>query len=260
MFKRLFVTVFAMAVLCVTGQAYAVGFEIAAGSWLQNFGGTLGYEIIDSGDILDIDNDFDFEDKHQFIGRIKVELPAFIPNIYVVAAPIDFDATGSKSVEVTYGDITATANAELESEISINQYDVALYWSVPGVKLATADTLNIDIGVNIRLVDLSAKLTASDTVSGGSGEEEVSVTAPIPMAYVALQIMPFDIFAIEMEGRGIAIGDNRLFSLIGRLRFQVAEPLFIAAGYRTDNLEIDEDDVQADIEFSGPFIEVGLKF
>jgi hypothetical protein len=66
--------------------------------------------------------------------------------------------------------------------------------------------------------------------------------------------------AVEAEGRGITISDSAIYSLLGRLRFKVFGPAFVAAGYRYDKIDVDEDDVDADFTIQGPFAEVGLKF
>jgi hypothetical protein len=44
------------------------------------------------------------------------------------------------------------------------------------------------------------------------------------------------------------------------MRYQFSGPVFAAGGYRYDKLEIDEDNVIVDAEFSGPLIEVGINF
>ncbi|MBI5896188.1 MAG: hypothetical protein HZB24_09375 [Desulfobacterales bacterium] len=72
--------------------------------------------------------------------------------------------------------------------------------------------------------------------------------------------MPVEWLAIEGEGRGITIGDNMMYSLIGRLRFNVLGPAFIAGGYRYDVIDVDEDDLKADFTIEGPFAEVGIRF
>lgn len=248
-------------VVSLAPQAHAVGFEVAIGAWQQSFGGTMGYNIVGSDDIIDIDNDMDFDEETRIFGRAKVEFPLAIPNIYVVAAPMQFEGTGSKSVTINYGGLrNIPADADLESEMMINQYDVALFWGLPFLKMATAGTFNIDLGFNVRWVDLEANLHATETTSNYDEEEDVSLLAPIPMLYVAFQITPVESFAIEAEGRGVSVGDNKLYSLIGRVRYKFPGPVFVAGGYRFDKLEIDVDDVIADIEFSGPFMELGIKF
>jgi hypothetical protein len=80
------------------------------------------------------------------------------------------------------------------------------------------------------------------------------------MVYLALQIKPVDKLAIEAEVRAISYSGNKLYSLLGRVKYNIFGPVFATAGYRYDKLKIDEEDVEVDIDFSGPFIEVGFKF
>ena len=116
----------------------------------------------------------------------------------------------------------------------------------------------MDVGLNVRIADLKASITGA---SGGTVvTESESLRLPIPMLYVGLQFTPIKALAFEAEGRGIAVGDNKLYSLVGRVRYNFAGPLFLAGGYRYDKLEIDEEELVAEVEFQGPFVELGLKF
>jgi outer membrane protein len=246
--------------LCIAGNAFGLGAELAVGGWQQSIGGTLGYEAEDSDDIVDLEQDFDFDDELRLFGRANIDLPLFFPNIYLIAAPMEFEGTGSKSVRISYGDVEFEAGAELDASLTMNQYDIALYWGIPALKTATNGIFNIDLGLNFRIIDLEASLSGEEAVTSATVEESVSETVPLPMLYVAFQIEPIDELAIAVEGRGLSIGDNKLFSVIGRLRYQFAGPLFAAAGYRFDTLEIDEEDILVDIDFSGPFAEIGVIF
>lgn len=239
-------------------DARAVGLEMAVGGWGQSIGGTLSYSETNIPDVIDLDNDIRFDDETKAIGRVKIDMPAFVPNIYLVAAPMEFEGTGSKSTTLNYGDITFDASADLNAKVTLNQYDVGFYYGLPFVSTATLDKLNVDVGLNIRIADFEGELTGA---SGGTTVTETkSLTLPIPMLYVGVQFMPVSALAFEAEGRGIAVGDNRLYSLIGRVRYNFAGPVFLAGGYRYDKLEIDEESVDAEIDFQGPFVELGLKF
>ena len=253
-----------IALLCVIcliaaySDARAVGLEMAVGGWGQSIGGTLSYSDSSIPDVIDLDNDIRFDDETKLVGRVKIDMPLVIPNIYLMAAPMEFEGTGSKSTDLTFGDITFDVDAALNSKITLNQYDVGFYYGLPFVKTATMDKLNVDVGLNIRIADFEAEITGA---SGGTTVTETkSLTLPIPMLYVGVQFEPISALAIEAEGRGIAVGDNRLYSLIGRVRYNFAGPVFLAGGYRYDKLEIDEDNVDAEIDFQGPFVELGLKF
>jgi outer membrane protein len=253
-----------LAVICIAivliafSKANAAGLEAAVGGWGQSVGGTLSYSKTNIPDEIDLDHDINFDDENRIFGRLKIELPMFFPNIYLVAAPMEFEGTGTKSGTLNFGDTTFDFSAGLTSKITLNQYDVGLYYGLPFVKTGTLDKLNIDVGLNVRIADFDARITG---LSGGTTvTESQSLTLPIPMLYLGVQFMPIRRLAFEAEGRGIAVGDNRLYSLVGRLRYNFAGPVFVAGGYRYDKLEIDQDDVKAKIEFQGPFIETGLKF
>ena len=83
---------------------------------------------------------------------------------------------------------------------------------------------------------------------------------PVPMVFLAAQLKPINIFAVEAEVRGISYDENQVYSLIGRLKVKVFGPLFAAGGYRYDKIKFDTEDVEADITLSGPFIEAGFAF
>ena len=255
---RRIVLLCAVCFIAAYSDARAVGMEAAVGGWGQSIGGTLSYSESSIPDVIDLDNDIRFDDETKVVGRIKIDMPLFIPNIYLLAAPMEFEGTGSKSATFNFGDITFDADANLHSKITLNQYDVGFYYGLPFVKTATLDKLNVDVGLNIRIADFEAAITGE---SGGTAVTETkSLTLPIPMLYVGVQFMPVSALAFEAEGRGIAIGDNKLYSLIGRVRYNFAGPVFLAGGYRYDKLEIDEESVDAEIDFQGPFVELGLKF
>ena len=240
--------------------AYGAGVEIGLGGWNQTPSGMLSYKGTSTDDDIDIKDDLKYDSESRVMGRLKVDMPLLLPNIYVVVAPTEFEGEGDKTVEFTFGDVDFSAGQEFKSKITFNQYDVAFYYGIPAIKVATADTLNIDLGLNVRYVDFSAEITGQPTGTTTTLTEEESLSVVVPMIYAAAQITPTDRFAIEAEARGISISGNSLYSFIGRLRIKLGGPAFIAGGYRYDSLDIDEDDVKVEARISGPFIEIGLKF
>jgi outer membrane protein len=257
MIRRISLILTAIFVAAIS-NAYAAGVEVAVGGWSQAIGGKLSYSESLVPDDIDLDNDFDFNDENKVFGRLKIDMPLFLPNIYLVAAPMEFEGTGTKSGTLNFGDTTFDFSLPLSTKITLNQYDVGFYYGLPFVKTGTLGKLNVDLGLNVRIVDFKASLTG--TTGGVSATESESLTLPVPMLYVGVQFMPINSLAIEAEGRGIAAGGNRLYSFVGRIRYNFAGPVFVAGGYRLDKVEIDEQDVVADIEFKGPFLELGLKF
>jgi len=187
-----------------------------------------------------------------------VDLPV-VPSVYLMASPSEFDGDGLKDVDFSFGDYDFSGTEPFYSKVTLNQYDIGLYYSIPLLKTATLKKLNIDVGLNARILDIKGEIEQDSTVYG-SVKESASETVPVPMLFLAAQFTPIERIALEAEGRGISIGGNTVLSLIARLRVKVFGPTFAAAGYRYDAIDIDEDDVKLDTNIAGPFFEAGVKF
>lgn len=235
--------------------------EMAVGGWAQTPSGDLSYVTGVPGvdDTLDLETDLGFDDQTRIIGRVKIDLPV-VPNIYLVAAPMEFDGSKTVDTSFTFGDEIFTAGTAISSSLTLNQYDVGLYYGIPFLKTATMDKLGIDLGVNARIMQIKAEITGQPAGGGDAVSAEKSITVPVPMVYLAVQFKPVERFAIEAEARGLSVGDNKIFSVIGRAKATVFGPAFVAGGYRYDAVDIDEEDVLVDVSFSGPFLEAGVTF
>ncbi len=241
--------------LVLPSVAHAIGVEMAVGAWLQAPSGTLGFKSISSNDLLDLDNDLNYGDETRPSGRLILDMPSFIPNVYLMYTPMKFEGNGSTSGTFNFGDQTIDGSVGFSSELKLDNADIALFYGIPGLETATSDMLNIDIGVNVRVYDVEARIVQGSTVDEGE-----SFVAPVPMIYLAMQFRPIEELALEVEGRGVLIGDDSVYSLMGRLRWNAIGPLFLTGGYRYDRIDIDYDDLTVDTEFSGPFVEIGLAF
>lgn len=234
----------------------AAGVEMAVGGWYQEPEGDIAYKPLTGDDILGVERDLRYDEEIRLTGRLKVDVPGPFPNLYLMATSMRFDGMGQKNVDFIFGDLTFSANVDFSSKVNLDHYDIALYYGIPGIKQASAGKFNVELGVNVRIVDFEAEVSQAAT---GFRESE-SFILPVPMAYLGAQIEPVEWLAIEAEARGLSIGNDHIYSVIGRVKVRPAGPLFIAAGWRYEDVDIDEDDVKADVEVGGPFAEVGLEF
>jgi outer membrane protein len=253
--KGMLLTAF-MVWIMAGASAYALGLEVAAGAWRQDPGGEFGYKAVTPDDLLHVEDELRYGRETRLHGRAKIDLPLPLPNIYLAAAPSEFEGDGFKNTPFRFGDRIFPADVPFYSRLKFDQYDIALYYGLPFLRTATMNRLNIDVGINVRLIDVEAEILESQT---GIAEKE-DAFAPIPLLYVGVQLVLLERLALEAEGRGLAIGSDSLYSLIGRVRFTVAGPVFIAGGYRYDRVDVDEDDIKVDMTVQGPFVEVGLTF
>jgi len=235
-------------------SAGAVGLEFAVGGWQQDLSGTIGYKALSAADLIDIDTDLNYDKEIRIQGRAKIELPFVLPNIYLVAAPSEFEGDGRKTGSFKFGDQTFVGGVDFYSKLRFDQYDIGFYYGLPFLKTATADRLNVDLGINVRIFDAEAQIRQ------GAIDVKESATAALPMAYVAVQFAPIERLAFEAETRYMTLSDNTILSLTGRVRLMLFGPVFLAGGYRYDKIDVDESDIIVDTEIQGPYAEIGFKF
>jgi len=256
----LFAALLSFALSLIPRTSFALGIEAGAGYWGQKPSGTLAYKPSSTTDKLDIKEELKYDREYRPFARVKIELPLTLPNIYLMATPMKFEESGSKDADFTFGDITINGTQPFDTMLRLDHYDVALYYPIPLVKTASLGKLNVELGINARIIDLEAEVSGSQALTGTSVTESKRLTIPVPMIYAGVQIKPFDKLSIEAEGRGIAYHSNHYYDLIGRVKIKPVWLLFIAGGYRHEDIKIDVSDVEASVKFSGPFAEAGIEF
>lgn len=196
-----------------------------------------------------------FDKDTLFFGPFIVDMSQYLPNICVMTTPIKYEGTNINSMRLDFGDESVEDDVALSSKATLNDLDIALYYGIPFVKTVSNDRFNIDLGINVRTIDLEV-----DSEQVSNGQASASFILPIPMVFAAVQFHPLDVLAFEAEGRGISIGGKKSYELIGRLRLKTYLPIHAAGGYRFSRYEIDNDGMVVDAVISGPFVEAGLAF
>lgn len=232
--------------------AFGAGIEAAIGIWSQDPSGGLSYK----GQTLSVENELKYDSETKLFGRFKIDMPLVIPNIYIMATPMKFEGNGSKSANFQFGDKTFAGSVPFTSSLQLDQYDIALFYNLPFLKTLSLNKLNAEIGLNARIIDLQAEINQAST----GLKETKNLTIPIPMVYVGAQFNPVKLIGFEGEFRGIAYSSNHFYDYIGRVKIRPIGPLFISAGYRYQDIKIDQSDIKAEIKFKGPFVETGLEF
>lgn len=234
-------------------QVWALGLEAAVNVWEQEPGGDISYQALGGRDRIDLDSEAGYGRERKVGGRVKVDLPV-LPNIYVLATPMEFSGTGLKTVDFSFGGKNFSANTAFTSKLSLNHYDLGLYYGFPLLKTATLNTLNLDFGVEVRRLEVKA-----DVAQELAGVSSVDETYYFPMGFLALQVQLLKKLALEAEFRGIAYGGNHFYDLIGRVKYGIG-PVFLAGGWRYEDVKLDEKDIRASVNVGGPYAELGVSF
>lgn len=257
--KRLTLFVSLIALLALPMQLFAlplVDIEAAVGGWRQSPNGYISYETDDRIDLEDV---LDYGDETRFMGRLKIGMPFLIPNVYLMASPMEFEETATTDDGYKFGDIDIPPDVRFESELVLDQYDIGFYYDIPLLETATFNRLNIELGINTRIYDAEATV-AQKTVPGIQAKDSEKETIVVPMAYLGVCVRPMERFALEGEFRGTSYRDSDLYSLIGRLKVNTIGPFFVTGGYRYETGESHDWDLEFDADFSGPFLEAGVQF
>ncbi|WP_084605075.1 TIGR04219 family outer membrane beta-barrel protein [Desulfonatronum thioautotrophicum] len=254
--SRFWVALAACMLLAMPGWVGATGFEAAVGVWQQSPSGDVSYKAQTGDDRLDLESRMGLDDETGLIFRARLETPLFLPNIGFMATPTTFSGKGTATGSFRFGDQTFSGDAPIDGKLRLNQYDVSLFYGIPGLKMATMGMFNVDLGLNLRLMDVDVEVRQEQT---GLSESE-SLFLPVPTLYAGATLRPLDFFALEAEARGVTYAGNHFYSLIGRVRFDPLDHLFLTGGYRYDSISIDEQGLKADVDISGPFVEIGISF
>ncbi len=230
--------------------------EVALGWWRQSPAGYISYA---SDDRIDLEDVLNYDGENRLTGRVKIDMPSLIPNLYLMASPMEFKETAVTEDFYEFGDIVITPGQRFQSKLILDHYDIALYYNIPLLETATFNSLNVELGINTRIY--KAEATVSQEIPVGiEVRESEQETILIPMAYIGVRLSPVDKIFLEGEFRGITYSGSDMYSLIGRVKLKTLGPLFVAGGYRYEKGETHDWDIEFDLDASGPFIEAGLAF
>lgn len=243
-----------LCLLFLSRPASAAGIEAAMGVWGQNPSGDIAFR----GEItFDLDDELNYDEETRIMGRVKIETPGAFPNVYLMATPMMFEGDGSKTGTFTFRGRPFTGTVHFTSQLQLDQYDLCLYYKLPFIETGTSGVVSAELGIDVRGVDLEAEIVQPDM---GLRARERSFI-PVPMLYLGVDVKPVKGVSLGGEVRGLAYSDSYAIDLIGRVKVNVAGPLFVAAGYRYEKIKIDHGDIEeADVRIKGPFAEVGVVF
>lgn len=252
---RIRVMLFLFLSICLGGATpvWALGVEAAVNLWGPTAAGSFAYQALASNDNFDLDNEAGLGRESNFGGRIKVDLP-ILPDLFFQATPLDFSGTGSKGGAFSFGGHSYSADVPFNSKLVLDHYDLGLIFGVPLLETATLKTLNVDFGIVVRRQEVRAELSQPTTGQFARVDE----TYYLPMGYLAAQVRLLRKISLEAELRGLTYSGNHYYDLVGRVHFDLPGPLFLAGGWRYQEIKLDENDIQASVKISGPFAEVGF--
>jgi len=245
--KKTALTLFgATLILSTQVQADVVGFQVGTDSWTPDYSGSIS-----SGpDTIDFEDDLGFDDESHSLLWLKLEHPVpVIPNIKIVASDLDAKASSTLSRSITFDGETFNASADVNSRFDMSNTEFTFYYEL------LDNWINLDAGLTLRQYDGQATIRTATA----SATEDLDFT--VPLLYLDARIdLPFTGFFVDSTLNTISAGDNSISDISVSLGYESSFGLGARLGIRTLDLEIDEDDVEADLEFDGTYLNVFYHF
>ncbi len=234
--------VLALATLMTTfSMADVIGGEINIGYYNHAPSGTVQYQ----GDILGIEDTLKWSDEADMFVKVYFEHPLpIIPNIKLGYTSFGHSGSGLINQAFNFGGRTYTSNSNVDSNLDLKMYDLALYYEL------LDNWVNLDVGLNIKYVDGSIRLKGDGGLS-----EATDFQVPIPMLYAKARFdVPATDLSFQVEGNYVTYDGHTLYEAEAGVRYTLALGLGVEAGYKTMKLKLDNiDDLSMDSDFSGAY-------
>lgn len=254
--KTLITAATCLMALPTVASADTIGLFVGAGTFNPEFSGTFkNSDTSDNVGEIDLEDDLDLDDDSATFFYIAIEHPIpVLPNIRL--ARTDMEQEGSTTLEDAIEFDGKDYAADIESTIDLSHTDVTLYYEL------LDNWVNLDLGLTVRQFDGKLEITGTETNSGQTETAKEDVDFPVPMLYAKAQFdLPFSGLYASVDGNFIGYGGNTFFDATGKIGYETSVGFGVEAGLRSITLEIDdEEDVEADMDFSGMYLAAHYHF
>lgn len=232
-------------------RADVVGFQIGTDAWTPDYTGDIALDS-DSADgtVIDLEDDLGFTDESHSSFWVKIEHPVpLVPNLKIVASDLDANASSTLPRDITFGDETFNANEDIRTRFDMSNTEFTLYYEL------LDNWVNFDAGISFRQYDGQSTISTATT----SASEDLDFV--MPLFYLDARFdLPFTGFFIDSTLNTISVDDSSISDVSVALGYESSYGLGARMGLRTLDLEFDEDDVQADLQFEGAYFNLFYHF
>ena len=240
------------ATLLVAGSAHSAPLvDIYGGLYT---GQTALSGVLSSGPgEADVEDDLGYDDSRQTVVYLGLEhaVPV-LPNLRLRHATMSDDASGQVQNTFTFNGQVFLASTDVVSSFDLDYTDLTLYYS------PLDNVVKIDLGLTARQIDADFVI-AEDGNPANRGEESISEV--IPLIHVgAYGKLPLTGFYATGEINAVGYDGNNITDVRAGIGWVSGFLLGVELGYSQLALDVDVDDVIADIDVGGPYLALSLNF
>lgn len=215
-----------------------LGVYAGAGSWQTDYSGELGDPAVTAKDLGVKSNNNSY-----FYIALEHPIP-LLPNVKLQHAKISRSqsATVSQTFEIDGTQFDAETQVDSAFDLSYNEgtfyYEVLDNW------------FNLDLGLTLR------KYSGYVRAESEMANAKVNADQTVPLIYGKFQVdMPFSGLSAGIEGNYVKYQDSTLSDYSAKISylFDSVMDAGVELGYRSMTINIDDNDVQTNLELTGPY-------
>ncbi|MFK7732362.1 MAG: TIGR04219 family outer membrane beta-barrel protein [Pseudomonadales bacterium] len=232
-------------------QAHAADFaaRIGVDSWSQDLGGSIDSTNTDIGTVS-VEDDLGFGSETGLSYYLLLEHPlGVVPNVKLQYTELNSDETNDLQRDITYDNVTFTANQTIRSALDLNHVDLSLYWQ------PVQGRFDVSLGFTIRVLDGSFTVRSQDNQS--VARQSVDEALPLPYAHIGYEFGNTGL-SVDAEVKAAAFEGDKFIDSNLRLGWESKIGLGLELGYRSITLEADDLDV-TDSNGNPDFIDLDIE-
>lgn len=201
----------------------------------------------------DVEDDLGYDDSRQTVVYLGLEHAVpILPNLRLRHATLSDDASGQVQSTFTFNGQVFLATTDVVSSFDLDYTDLTLYYS------PLDNVVKIDLGLTARQIDADFVIE-EDGNPANRGEESISEV--IPLIHVgAYGKLPLTGFYATGEINAVGYDGNDITDVRAGIGWVSSFMLGVELGYSQLALDVDVDDVIADVEIGGPYLALSLNF
>jgi len=205
------------------------------------------------GDVVDIENDLGINGDDGFFAEIALQLGDF--RLFTSYLPISFSGSSVLSMDFDFNGETFFAGRRIDSDLDIDIYEAGLAWFL----VNTDDLpLRIQVGPEVAVKYIDTRIEMKD--KGLDMQESESAGVPIPALGARARIAVADYFGVVGRVGYLKYKGNSLTDVDVQVEYSPIPMIGLFAGYRYLDMDIDENDLLLDANFSGPHAGALIRF
>lgn len=201
----------------------------------------------------DVEDDLGYDDGRQTVVYLGLEHAVpILPNLRLKHSALSDEARGQVQNTFTFGGQPFVATTNVVSSFDLDYTDLTLYYS------PLDNVVKIDLGITARQID-GDFVIEDENNSNNRGEETISEV--IPLIHVgAYGKLPLTGFYATGEVNAVGYDGNNITDVRAGIGWISSFLLGVELGYSQLALDVEVDDVIADLEIGGPYLALSLNF